>query len=222
LDFFYGRDAALYFFISGAYRLLGCARNLSGQINVETAEIATKGTGIAAVYEAVKSNWSLQIEGLSNYDAEITDFQLEGYMLALTPMIVNFVQESKSGEVLNRQGNCILTSKTFTSNYNDFSAFNVSLTGTGPLTLTNQPFNPLPNQRAVTPVNITPAYGSTGVTVSAGVQVVAVRIGLNWYGVYSDGTPADSEHVSYDVLTGVITFPVAISGETVTVLTQNL
>ncbi len=161
-----GENVVGYFFENGHWYPAVCSRSMSIQVNVDTVDTTTTGSGIWRTIVPTKNSWSFTREGLVslNVPGGLTIADIESRMRAHTEMLLRFQATADDGTVYTDEGYCYITGATKVSSFDNVVTWNVDGTGNGKLT---QVFTPI-----VQPIPIMYRYeyeatgGETGFTAN--------------------------------------------------------
>lgn len=134
-----GRDALIYFNITGTYREYGCAESISISFDAELIETSTIGTGSDATYDYQKSTYSISLSGLIvNESLQVTIwdllFQQRGFLA--TPYRIVFTDGV--GNIKTVSGNVLIPNVTMNAEQSDFGTGSVQFQGTGEPEIVNE------------------------------------------------------------------------------------
>jgi predicted secreted protein len=187
-SFIQGKNVILYFLTSESpeiFTVIGCARNVKLNMNTDTAEKTTQGSGTFREYKPLATSWTASVDGLSSID-NVTVRDLIALQKALTVIVMQF-EIGDGGLPLN--GDVIITSVENGGNYNDAATFNLSLQGTGELLI---------------------FYGN----FPTAFQIISVHVGVPTAGqttldfVWNPATPTPASYTirQTDLTSGIITY----------------
>jgi len=160
MSFILGTNVILYIVTNASpeeLNVIGCAKNVRLTFATDTAERTTKGSGTAKEYKPLITSWGGSIDGLSSED-NITIRELLAYAKDITELSMLF--ELADGG-LPVAGQILLTSVEAGGPSNDAATYNVTLQGTGDLSL----YGLYPLDFRITLVQVdTPSPGDTTLT----------------------------------------------------------
>lgn len=213
-----------YFYENGQWYPGVCARSMSIQVNVETVETTTSGSGIWKTVVPTKNSWGFTNEGLCALSVAggLTIADIESRMRAHTQMLFRFQMTAQDKSVYTDQGYCYLTGATKVGSFDNVSTWNTSADGNGALT---QVFTPI-----VQPIPLMyryekqPGLGTFGFTDAAliGKDIQVVTRGNSVSQHLVTGAPG-TEEVQYVSATGQFVWAQEFdTAEWVTINYQNL
>ncbi len=181
-----GKDFTFYVFDAGIWKPYCCARSGSVSIDTSTIETTGPGTGDYKTFEPEVHGFTASIDGVIslNISGQLTWPELQAKQLAKTKLLCRFTEISQAGDIYTKECYFYITNSTDTGSFDGVSTFQVSLQGTGGITLIFVPPTPIIQGK----VYRYPAAGSTA-PVTAGATVITVP-GLgtkNILSVWKDG-----------------------------------
>lgn len=205
----------------GVYKPYACARSGNLSVTMDFLETTTTGSGNAKTKKPTVYGFSAQIDGLIsiNNSGNITASDLLQSMLAKEKMYWRFMQTSQGGDVVRKEAYFYISGYTDTGAFDGIATFQVTLEGTGALTLIFTPPSPTtgdvkryPAAGDTAPYTPGSLVWSTGLTGKTPLNIV--KDGRGQSDILLSGTPVGNE-VLYDSATGDITFAVPFDyGET--------
>lgn len=222
-----GENWVGYCYDGGQWKHYVCARSGNMNINTDTIETTGPGAGNFRTFEPTVHDLGAQIDGIVslNESGVLTLADLQALQLAKTRMLWRFTQTSEAGDIYTKQAYFFITSSTDTGSFDGIATFQISLKGTGPITLIFTP--PSPTSGIVYRY---PAAGSTAPATPGEVTIsIPSLANKNILGVWKDGvgnndiilsgTPVGKE-VLYET-NGDFTWAIPFDGESFFILYQN-
>ena len=227
-----GENFVFHIYNGGVWKPYYCARSGNIQVNSETLEISTTGSGVWRDFIPTANSFSGQIDGVMAVDTTTTLqwSELRTLQFAQTKLLCRFTATSGDGDVYIEEAYFYITNSVATGSFDGVATFSVSLQGTGAITQVYTP--PTPNPTGT--VYRYPAAGATAPVTPGLVTVTIAGLGSKTIlSVFKDGignndiiltgTPVDKE-VLYETsgADGVFTWAIPFDGETFYILYQNI
>lgn len=133
-----GRDFRLYVLDSGEYKLLACLTDCSFSITNNKIQITSRSTGLWASYDYTTLAWSGSASGvffIQLATGAITPFEMSTKMINQLKPTLRFHLYDREGYGKYATGDVMLDEMSFEGGAEDFAIFNISFTGTGPITI---------------------------------------------------------------------------------------
>lgn len=135
-----GRDFKLYVLDEGIYKVLACLTDCSFSITSNKIPITSRSTGKWATYDYTTLSWSSSATGvffIQLVSGGITPFELTSQIINQLKPVIQFRLFDREGYGYFVEGTVMLDSMDFSGAVEDFAVFNLSMTGTGPLVITD-------------------------------------------------------------------------------------
>lgn len=134
-----GRDALIYFNLTGIYREYGCAESISISFDAELIETSTVGTGKDATYDYQKSTYSISLSGLvQNESLQITAWDLFFQQRQFLTVPYRIIFTDTVGNIKSLNGYVVIPNITMSAEQTDFMTGSIQLQGTGEPEMTDE------------------------------------------------------------------------------------
>lgn len=129
-----GSDCLFQVNVLGEYLSIACARSFSITTVLEDVEVTTKGDGQWRSYAPSALTYTISLEGILKIDETQTSaFDIHAAQIGFTEVPFRIIFEDEEDNFKIVEGNCLVSSSTFTVNAGQFADFSIELKGTGAL-----------------------------------------------------------------------------------------
>lgn len=134
-----GKDALIYFNLTGIYREYGCAESISISFDAELIETSTVGTGKDATYDYQKSTYSISLSGLvQNESLQVTAWDMVFQQRQFLTVPYRIIFTDVLGTIKSVNGHVVIPNITMSAEQNDFMTGSLQLQGTGEPEMTDE------------------------------------------------------------------------------------
>ena len=198
-----GKDCLIEFYLNGIWKIGGCARGITLNVNTSLIETTTTGSGSFATFIPEKHTYTGNFDGLTvfNLPSGVSLQDLRSNQLGKQLMRTRFFRTGIIGSVYYDELQFYIIGTSDTSDFGAMNTFNASLQGTGQLVqhYTNPPLI----YNNVLRYDFTATGGETSVTIPllVGKDILDVnRDGISNAAIITSGSPVDKQckYVSID------------------------
>lgn len=211
-----GENVILYVYDDGQWKPIICGRSCSIVTNAETIETSISGSGIWRTYEYAGMTWEMSIDAAVKFDVTNTLAlsDMRAKQISREKILCRYERTDESANVYVDEGYGLITSVSDSGELDSVASFNVTIKGTGPITMIFTP-TPIDPTAKVKRYEYEATGGEASITSATliGKDILDVVIdGIGRSKIITAGTPVDQE-VKYTTGTGTITFAIPLDSE---------
>lgn len=214
-----GKNAIVYFWDGGMWKIAVCARSCEFNTSTEFMETSILGSGKTRTFIPTMNASTGGLEGIVTLNEAnvLTLPELRALQLTHTRLVIRFqrIDEAPVPNVYADEVGAYIANTKDIGSYSDVAGFSVDLQGDGPIT---QIFTPTPQTAGiVTRKDFTPTAGQTELTDATliGKTLLELIIEESYGPLITAGTPVNKEF-KFTSSTGKIEWGIAASGDEVT------
>ncbi len=227
-----GENCVFYIFDAGLWKPYVCSRSGNISIDTDTIETSSTGTGDYKTFRPTVHSFTASFDGLISLgvSGSLTLPELQALQLAKTKLLCRFQETSESKDIYTKEAYFYITNSTDTGSFDGVGTFQVTMRGTGAITLVFTILPPIIQGK----VYRYPAAGSTAPATVGSLTFLATGLGnkdilsvfkdgMARNNIITSGTPVNQE-VLYETVgaDGLFTFPQPFESDNCYIEYQNL